>query len=107
MKRGSIVTVALQGDFGKGRPALVVQSDLFAGHPSVSVLLVSSERVDAPLIRIDMQPSEQNGLRDRSQILADKIFTVKREKIGGVIGQIEDDLMVAVNRAMLVFLGLA
>ncbi|HVW53286.1 MULTISPECIES: type II toxin-antitoxin system PemK/MazF family toxin [unclassified Trinickia] len=107
MKRGSIVTVALQGDFGKGRPALVVQSDLFAGHPSVSVLLVSSERVDAPLIRIDIQPSEQNGLRDRSQILADKIFTVKREKIGGVIGQIEDDLMVAVNRAMLVFLGLA
>ena len=107
MKRGSIVTVALQGDFGKGRPALVVQSDLFAGHPSVSVLLVSSERVDAPLIRIDIQPSEQNGLRDRPQILADKIFTVKREKIGGVIGQIEDDLMVAVNRAMLVFLGLA
>lgn len=107
MKRGSIVTVALQGDFGKGRPALVVQSDLFAGHPSVSVLLVSSERVDAPLIRIDIQPSEQNGLRDRSQILADKIFTVKREKIGGVIGQIEDELMVAVNRAMLVFLGLA
>ena len=107
MKRGSIVTVALQGDFGKGRPALVVQSDLFAGHPGVSVLLVSSELVDAPLIRIEIQPSEQNGLRDRSQILADKIFTVKREKIGSVIGQIEDDLMVAVNRAMLVFLGLA
>ncbi len=107
MKRGSIVTVALQGDFGKGRPALVVQSDLFAGHPSVSVLLVSSEIVDAPLIRIEIQPSERNGLRDPSQILADKIFTVKREKVGSVIGQIEDEVMVSVNRAMLVFLGLA
>lgn len=107
MKRGSIVTVALQGDFGKGRPALVVQSDLFAGHPSVSVLLVSSEIVDAPIIRIEIQPSERNGLRDPSQILADKIFTVKREKVGSVIGQIEDEVMVSVNRAMLVFLGLA
>ena len=107
MKRGSIVTVALQGDFVKGRPALVVQSDLFAGHPSVSVLLVSSEIVDAPLIRIEIQPSERNGLRDPSQILADKIFTVKREKVGSVIGQIEDEVMVSVNRAMLVFLGLA
>jgi mRNA interferase MazF len=107
MKRGSIVTVAIQGDFGKGRPALVVQSDLFAGHPSVSVLLVSSEIVDAPLIRIEIQPSERNGLREPSQILADKIFTVKREKVGSVIGQSEDEVMVAVNRAMLVFLGLA
>jgi mRNA interferase MazF len=107
MKRGSIVTVAIQGDFGKGRPALVVQSDLFVGHPSVSVLLMSSEIVVAPLIRIEIQPTQRNGLRDPSQILADKIFTVKREKIGSVIGQIEDEAMVAVNRAMLVFLGLA
>ena len=84
-----------------------MQSDLFAGHPSVSVLLVSSEIVDAPLIRIEIQPSERNGLRDPSQILADKIFTVKREKVGSVIGQIEDEVMVSVNRAMLVFLGLA
>lgn len=86
---------------------LIVQSDLFAGHPSVSVLLVSSEIVDAPLIRIEIQPSERNGLLDPSQILADKIFTVKREKVGSVIGQIEDEVMVSVNRAMLVFWGLA
>ena len=86
---------------------LIVRLDLFAGHPGVSVLLVSSEIVDAPLIRIEIQPSERNGLRDPSQILADKIFTVKREKVGSVIGQIEDEVMVSVNRAMLVFLGLA
>ena len=107
MNRGSIVTVALQGDFGKARPALVVQSDLFAEHPSVTLLLMSSAMVDAPLIRITVVPSEQNGLRMPSQIAVDKMFTVRREKIGRPIGPLEDELMVAVNRSLLVFLGLA
>ncbi|MDF3081926.1 type II toxin-antitoxin system PemK/MazF family toxin [Burkholderia sola] len=107
MNRGSIVTVALQGDFGKARPALVVQSDLFAEHPSVTLLLMSSSMVDAPLIRITVVPSEQNGLRMPSQIAVDKMFTVRREKIGLPIGHLEDELMVAVNRSLLVFLGLA
>jgi mRNA interferase MazF len=107
MKRGSIVTVAIQGDFGKARPALVVQSDLFADHPSASVLLMTSTIVAAPLIRIDVDPSDQNGLHTPSQIAIDKMFTVRREKIGGVIGQLEDETMIAVNRAMVVFYGLA
>ncbi|MGR8023498.1 type II toxin-antitoxin system PemK/MazF family toxin [Burkholderia cenocepacia] len=107
MNRGRIVTVALQGDFGKARPALVVQSDLFAEHPSVTLLLMSSAMVDAPLIRITVVPSEQNGLRMPSQIAVDKMFTVRREKIGRPIGHLEDELMVAVNRSLLVFLGLA
>ncbi|MBR8407743.1 type II toxin-antitoxin system PemK/MazF family toxin [Burkholderia cenocepacia] len=107
MNRGSIVTVALQGDFGKARPALVVQSDLFAEHPSVTLLLMSSAMVDAPLMRITVVPSEQNGLRMPSQIAVDKMFTVRREKIGRPIGHLEDELMVAVNRSLLVFLGLA
>ena len=107
MKRGSVVTVAIQGDFGKARPALVVQSDLFADHSTVAVLLMSSNIVDAPLIRLDVEPSDQNGLRALSQIAIDKMFTVRREKIGSVIGQLEDDTMVAVNRAMVVFYGLA
>jgi mRNA interferase MazF len=107
MKRGSVVTVAIQGDFGKARPALVVQSELFAEHPSTSLLLMSSELVDAPLLRITVQPTEQNGLHSVSQIAIDKIFTVKREKVGQVVGQIEDETMVAVNRALLVFFGLA
>ncbi|AMU15782.1 type II toxin-antitoxin system PemK/MazF family toxin [Burkholderia cenocepacia] len=107
MNRGSIVTVALQGDFGKARPALVVQSDLFAEHPSVTLLLMSSAMVDAPFIRITVVPSEQNGLRMPSQIAVDKMFTVRREKIGRPIGHLEDELMVAVNRSLLVFLGLA
>jgi mRNA interferase MazF len=107
MKRGSVVTVALQGDFGKGRPALVVQSDLFATHPSVTILVMSHELVDAPLIRIQVLPSEKNGLRMPCQIAVDKAFTVKREKIGGVIGEMEHETMLAVDRAMPVFLGLA
>jgi mRNA interferase MazF len=107
MRRGNVVTVAVQGDFGKARPALIVQSDLFASHPSISLLLVSSEIVDAPLVRIAVQPTAQNGLRSPSQIAVDKVVTVRRAKIGSVIGQIEDETMVTVNRAMLVFFGLA
>ncbi|WP_201326093.1 type II toxin-antitoxin system PemK/MazF family toxin, partial [Burkholderia sp. E168m23] len=84
-----------------------VQSDLFAEHPSVTLLLMSSSMVDAPLIRITVVPSEQNGLRMPSQIAVDKMFTVRREKIGRPIGHLEDELMVAVNRSLLVFLGLA
>jgi mRNA interferase MazF len=107
LRRGSIVTVALQGDFGKARPALVVQSDMAFAHPTVTVLLLSSELVDAPAIRINVAPTPRNGLNLNSQIAVDKIFTVRREKIGQEIGQLENETMIAVNRAMLVFLGLA
>ena len=107
MRRGNIVAVAIQGDFGKARPALIVQSDLFTEHPSVTLLLMSSEIVDAPLIRINVNPSEQNGLRAPSQVAVDKTFIVRREKVGRIIGHLEDEIMVAVNRAMLVCLGLA
>jgi mRNA interferase MazF len=107
MKRGNIVAVAIQGGFGEARPALIVQSDLFTDHPSVALLLMSSEIVDAPLIRINVIPPEQNGLRAPSQIAVNKMFTVRREKIGSIIGHLEDEIMVAVNRAMLVCLGLA
>jgi mRNA interferase MazF len=107
MKRGSIVTVAVQGDFGKPRPALVIQSDLFAQHPSIAVLLITSTLTEAPLVRIDIAPTHQNGLHQTSQIEVDKIITLKREKIGAVLGELEDDKMLAVNRAMVVFLGLA
>ena len=107
MRRGNIVAVAIQGDVGKARPALIVQSDLFTEHPSVTLLLMSSEIVDAPLIRINVNPSEQNGLRAPSQVAVDKMFIVRRAKVGRIIGHLEDEIMVAVNRAMLVCLGLA
>jgi mRNA interferase MazF len=105
MRRGDLVTIALSGDFGKPRPALVIQSDQFAGTGTVSVLLLSSTLVDAPLIRLDVEPAPENGLQRRSQIMVDKPMTVKRKKIGEAFGHLEDGAMVAVNRALAVFLG--
>jgi mRNA interferase MazF len=108
MNRGDLVTIALQGDFGKARPALVIQSDLFnPTHATVTVLLVSSERVDAPLIRIDIAPTPGNGLLKPSQIQVDKAMTVRMEKIGAVIGHLDDSTLLAINRALAVFLGIA
>lgn len=105
MNRGSLVAVALQGDFGKPRPALVIQSSLFAELPSVTVLPITSELRDAPLYRITITPTPTNGLRRISQIMVDKAVTVRRDKIGEVFGQIDDDTMLAVTRAIALFLG--
>lgn len=107
MRRGDLVTVAAQGDFGKPRPALVIQSDHFGETATVTVLLLSSTLVDAPLMRPTVQPSPGNGLRKPSQIQIDKAVTVRREKIGETIGRLEDETMLAVTRALALFLGLA
>lgn len=106
MRRGDLVTIALQGDLGKPRPALIIQSDLFYAHPSVAILPVTSELRDAPLFRITVQPNESNGLSKTSQIMVDKP-QVAREKIGQVIGRLDDETMVAVNRALAIFVGVA
>ncbi len=105
MRRGDLVTVALQGDLGKPRPALIIQSDLFDAHPSITVLPVTSELRDAPLFRIALVPSDVNGLSRPSQIMVDKPQSISREKIGKVIGRLDDETMLAVNRALAVFLG--
>ena len=107
MKRGDLVTVALQGDLGKPRPALIIQSDLFDTHPSVTILPVTGELRVAPLFRISLNPSELNGLTKPSQVMVDKPQSVAREKIGAVIGRLDDAGMLAVNRALAVFLGFA
>jgi len=101
------VTVALSGDYGKPRPALVVQSDLFSAHPSVTLLPVTGDLREAPLLRIRVDPSEQNGLRKTSDIMVDKLQTVPRERVGTIIGRVDDATMVAVNRALATFLGFA
>lgn len=105
MKRGDLVTVAMPGDFGKPRPALVIQSDQFSAAATISVLLLSGTLVDAPLIRIPLEPSPENGLQKSSQIMVDKIMTIRRDKIGPVIGHLTDEAMLAVNRALALFLG--
>jgi mRNA interferase MazF len=108
MKRGNIVTVAMQGDFGKPRPALVLQSDVFSDiHATVTVALISSEIVQAPIFRLDIEPNEANGLTRPSQVQIDKIMSIRTEKIGSVIGKLNDVMMVRVNRALALWLGLA
>ena len=107
MKRGDVVTVALQGDLGKPRPALVIQSDLFDAHPSVTILPVTSDLRATPLFRIAVNPTPDNGLNKPSQVMVDKPQSVARDKIGAVVGRLDDAAMLAVNRALAVFLGLA
>ncbi|MGE0222738.1 MAG: type II toxin-antitoxin system PemK/MazF family toxin [Acetobacteraceae bacterium] len=104
MKRGDLVVVSLPGDYGKPRPALIIQSDLFAEHPSVTLLPITSHLVDAPLLRIDIGPRQ--GLDRPSQIQIDKPHTIRRERIGQVIGGLDPLTMVGVTRALAVFLGL-
>jgi mRNA interferase MazF len=107
MRRGDLVTIALQGDFGKPRPALVIQSNQFDDHTTVTVLLVSSTLADTPLFRLTIDPTAENGLRARSQVMVDKAMSVKRDKVGRVIGRLDDDTMTAVNRSLLLWIGLA
>ncbi|MEY4496445.1 MAG: hypothetical protein RL744_1509 [Pseudomonadota bacterium] len=108
MKRGNVVTVAIQGDFGKPRPALVLQSDVFSDiHATVTVALISSEIAQAPIFRLDIEPNEANGLTRPSQVQIDKIMSIRSEKIGSVIGELNDVMMVRVNRALALWLGLA
>ncbi|MDA8230074.1 MAG: type II toxin-antitoxin system PemK/MazF family toxin [Magnetospirillum sp.] len=107
MRRGDLVTVAVQGDFGTPRPALVIQSDQFDAHATVTVLLVSSLMVDAPLFRPTVEPTPENGLRAPSQIMVDKAMTVKRDTLGEAFGRLDDAAMVAVNRSLALFLGFA
>ncbi|MEO9337749.1 type II toxin-antitoxin system PemK/MazF family toxin [Mesorhizobium sp. SB112] len=105
MKRGDLVTVAMQGDYGKPRPALIVQSDQFDAIDTLTVLLLSSTLVDAPLIRLTVNPTPENGLRKQSQIMIDKSMTVKRERFGEPFGRVDDDTMISVNRSLALFLG--
>lgn len=107
MRRGDIVTVSVSGDFGKPRPALVIQADQFEQTGTVTVLLISSTLVDAPLIRPTVRPTPQNGLLKPSQVQIDKTMTVKREKVGGPIGRLDDEAMLAVTRSLALFLGIA
>ncbi len=101
------MTIAVQGDFGKPRPALVIQSDIFnEDHSTVTVLLISSKLVTAPIFRVSIEPNNKNGLRKPCQVQVDKAMTVRKEKIGPVFGQLNDVTMLAVTRALAIFLGM-
>lgn len=107
MRRGDFVTIAIPGDYGKPRPALVIQADPFNKHASVTVLPVTSTLIDAPLLRITVEPDDDNGLQKLSQVMVDKATTVKRDKVGLPFGHIGEDTMIEVERSLAVFLGIA
>jgi mRNA interferase MazF len=101
------VTTALVGDCGKPRPALVIQSDLFDAHPSVTILPVTSDLRDVPLFRVRVEPTAENGLLQTSDVMVDKATTVATEKIGKRIGRLDGSTVLAVNRSLAAFLGIA
>lgn len=107
MKRGDLVTIALQGDYGKPRPALVIQTDLFAAVRSRTVLPMTSAPQDAPLLRVRVEPTPENGLRVTSWVMIDKPATLPADKIGASFGRLDDAAMVSVSRSLALFLGLA
>ena len=106
--RGDVVTVAASGDYGKPRPAVVVQSDVFPPeHASVIVCQMTSTLSNAPDFRVTIDPSVQNGLRRTSQIMADKPVTVRRGKVSDRIGRLDRADVVRLNRALAFCMGLS
>lgn len=108
MTRNEIWTIAGgSGYAGKPRPAVIVQDDDFEATLSITVCLFTTDPTEAPLFRIPVSPSEENGLRTTSSMMADKLTTVSREKLRSRIGKLGNEDAVRLNRAILVFLGLA
>ncbi len=108
MKRGDIWTVAGGKDYaGKPRPVVIIQDDSFDATNSITVCAFTTDETDAPLLRLLVEPSERNGLRTTCRLMVDKITTVPKTKIGGRVGRLDDEDILRLNQAVLVFLGLA
>lgn len=108
MKRGEIWTIAGGGDYtGKPRPAVIVQDDRFDATASVTICAFTTDPTEAPLFRILIEPSEKNGLLTSSRLMVDKLTTISKERLGFRVGRLDDEDMVRMNRAILVFLGMA
>jgi mRNA interferase MazF len=106
--RGEIYTAAARGPYtGKPRPVVVLQDDRFDATASVTICPFTTNPVEAPLLRLPIDPSEDNGLEQRSQLMVDKVTTVPRSSLGERLGNLRDEQLVALNRSLIVFLGLA
>ncbi|MGB6964950.1 MAG: type II toxin-antitoxin system PemK/MazF family toxin [Xanthobacteraceae bacterium] len=108
MKRGEVWTVAGGKDYaGKPRPVVILQDDSFDATDSITVCAFTTDPTDAPLFRLAVEPTERKGLRSASRLMADKITTIPKSKVGERVGRIDDEDMVRLNQAVMVFLGLA
>ena len=95
------------GYASKPRPVVIVQDDAFAARGSVTVCLITSDSTDLPVFRVEVDPTPENGLRETSRLMVDKVTTVPRSRLGQCIGRLADDDRLRLNRSLLVFLGLA
>jgi len=108
MRRGEIWTVAGGKDYaGKPRPIVIVQDDSFDATDSMTICAFTTDPTDAPLFRLIVEPNERNGLLSTCRLMVDKITTVPKTKIGTRVGRLDDEDMVRLNQAMMVFLGMA
>ena len=107
MKRGEIWTVSGPGYAGKPRPAVIVQDDRFDAAASITVCVFTTDDTEAPLFRLSVSPSEGNGLRSASRLMVDKLTTVSKQRLGDRLGRLDGEDMTRMNRAIMVFLGLA
>jgi mRNA interferase MazF len=108
VRRGEIWTVSGGNDYaGKPRPAVIIQDDSFDGTASITICTFTTQKTEAPLFRLPVEPSERNGLRAPCQMMVDKIITVPKSKLGVRVGRLDDEDVLRLNRAMIVFLGLA
>jgi len=105
--RGEIYTAAARGPYtGKPRPVVILQDDRFDATASITICPFTTNPVEAPLIRLPIDSSEENGLDQPSQLMIDKVTTVPRSSVSDRLGRLRDDELVALNRALIVFLGL-
>ena len=108
MKRGEIWTMAGgPGYASKPRPVVIIQDDGFSETLSIAVCPLTSEPVEAPILRLLVEPTPENGLRNTSRLMVDKVTTVPKSRLGQRIGCLADDDLLRLNRSLLVFLGLA
>ncbi len=107
MRRGDIWTIAGGKDYaGKPRPVVIFQDDSFDATDSITVCAFTTDETEAPLFRLPVEPNERNGLRSACRLMVDKITTVPKTKVGTRVGRLDDEDMLRLNRAALVFLGL-
>jgi mRNA interferase MazF len=108
MRRGDIWTVAGgKGYSGKPRPVVIIQDDSFDATASITICAFTTDETDAPLFRLFVQPNERNGLRAVCRLMVDKVSTVPKTKVGARVGRLDDEDILRLNQAVLVFLGLA
>jgi mRNA interferase MazF len=108
MRRGDVWTIAGGKDYaGKARPVVILQDDSFDRTESLTICAFTTDKTDAPLFRLPVEPNERNGLRVPSRLMVDKVTTVPKSKVGAHIGRLDDEDVLRLNQAVLVFLGLA